>query len=244
MLETQARDMEVTDVRIGLGYTAVMLADGRLGVAYTFRDEARTGCSAIDALKPLSPRPALDLLALLESSNPFEAGVGLACANALANLPSNRFLDGDILDHLELRSSDNVAMVGHFGPLINILKQRAHSLSVFERVREPCGEMRPAEEAYEVLPQCQVALITGTSLINHKIESLLDSAKGCREVAVLGPSTPMLANAFESRNVTMLSGVVARDTDQILRIVSEGGGFRQFKPYVGKVTLRTVENPG
>ena len=31
----------VSDVRIGLGYTGVMLEDGRAGVAYTFRGEAK-----------------------------------------------------------------------------------------------------------------------------------------------------------------------------------------------------------
>jgi uncharacterized protein len=40
--------IRVADVRIGLGYTAVMLADGRLGVAYTLRDEAQPGCTVFD----------------------------------------------------------------------------------------------------------------------------------------------------------------------------------------------------
>jgi uncharacterized protein (DUF4213/DUF364 family) len=233
VLEVQARNVEVADVRIGLGYTAVQLADERLGLAFTFRDEARSGCAVIDSLTPLSLRPASDLLTLLGSSNPFEAGVGLACANALANCPSDRFLDGDILEHLELRSSDNVAMVGHFGPLVQALKQRTNSLTVFERVQVPKGELRPAEEAYEFLPKCQVALVTATSLVNHKIDSLLRAAKVCREVAVLGASTPMLPDAFDAMNVTMLSEVVTRDSQHILRIISEGGGFRQFKSYGG-----------
>jgi uncharacterized protein (DUF4213/DUF364 family) len=238
LLETEARHLQVADVRIGLGYTAVVLEDDRLGVTFTFRDAVRKGCAVISDQKPLIRRPAWDLLMFMESSNLFEAGVGLACANALANNRPARFRDGDILDHLDLKHTDEVAMVGRFGPLIRPLKQRARSLSIFERLNQSCGELRPAEDAYEVLPRCQVALITATSLITHEIDRLLQSAQGCREVAVLGASTPMAPEAFKSTNVTLMSGVVPEDTHKILRVVSEGGGFRQFKQYVRKVSLR------
>jgi len=234
-----ARGTRVSEVRIGLGYTAVMLADGRTGVAFTFRDLAQGCCSVFNGIRPLSGRPAADLLALLESPDAIEAGVGLACANALANRAEADYLDGDILDHLDLRPDDHVGMVGHFGPLVGTIQERARSLSVFERVERPSGLLRPREEAEAALPQCQVALITATSVINHTVDNLLEAAKGCREVALLGASTPLLAGVFGDRKVTMLSGVVVRDPDEVLRVVSEGGGMRQFGPHVRKVTLRS-----
>ncbi len=81
LLEAASR-ARVFDVRIGLGYTAVMLVDGRTGVAFTFRDQAPGGCAMFNGIRPLSTRPAADLLVLLESQDTIEAGVGLACANA------------------------------------------------------------------------------------------------------------------------------------------------------------------
>ena len=233
-----ARETRVSDVRIGLGYTAVMVADGRTGVAFTFRDQARGGCSVFQGIRPLSSRPAADLLALLESGDAIEAGVGLACANALANRDQAACLDGDILDHLDLRPDDHVGMVGHFGPLVGPIQKRARSLTVFERVDQPSGLLRPQEEAEAALPRCQVALITATSVINHSVDNLLEVARGCREVALLGASTPLVAEAFSAEKVTMLSGVVVKEPDEVLRIVSEGGGMRQFSPHVRKVTVR------
>jgi len=235
-------DVRVADVRIGLGYTAVKLMDNRLGVAYTFRDEARGGCSVFHGLRPISDRPASQLLPLLKSSDPIEACVGLACANALANKPVEGLLDGNILDHLDLRLTDHVGMVGNFGPLIKTLKERARSLTVFERIKEPQGELRPAEEANEILPHCQVALISATSIINHTIDDILQLVRGCREVAVLGASTPMLPEVFSLANVTLISGVVVKEATDVLRVVSEGGGMRQFSPYVRKVSLRVVNS--
>ncbi len=240
-LTEQARETIVSDVRIGLGYTAVMLKDNRTGVAFTFRKEAQGGCSVFHGLRPLSGRWSSDLVTLLASDDPIEAAVGLACANALTNVEKVRFQDGDILDHLDLRREDHVGMVGNFGPLVNTLKERARSLTVFERVDKPIGLLRPAEEAEDALPGCQVALITATSIINHTIDKLLEAAGGCREVVVLGASTPLLPDAFCAKNVTLLSGVVVKKPGEVLRVVSEGGGMRLFRPHVHKVCLRVAK---
>jgi uncharacterized protein (DUF4213/DUF364 family) len=236
-----AREVQVADVRIGLGYTAVMLEDHRLGLAYTFRDGARGGCSVFNGLRPIAGRPAAELLALLDSPDLIEAGVGLACANALGNRASGELLDGDLLDQLEIGPEEHVDMVGHFGPLERTIRARARSLTIFERVERADGVLRPACEATDALPQCQVALITATSIINHKIDDLLRAASGCREVVVLGASTPLLREVFDEARVTMLSGVVVRDPQHVLQVVSEGGGIRQFSPHVNKVSLRPTQ---
>jgi len=81
----------VSDVRIGLGYTGVMLDDNRAGVAYTFREEAKGGCSVFQKLRPLSGRHSSELVALLPSNDLIEVAVGLACANALVNVEDARF---------------------------------------------------------------------------------------------------------------------------------------------------------
>ncbi len=237
-LRAAAGNVRVADVRIGLGYTAVLLEDGNVGVAYTFRDQAQAGCSAFDGIRPLSTRPAADLLALLESEDVIKAAVGLACANALANRKDETSLDGDVLEHLDLRPEDHVGMVGNFGPLVCTIQKRVRSLSVFERIEQASGLLRPQKEALQVLPRCQVALITATAIINHSIDALIDAAAGSREVVLLGASTPLLTQVFGAQNVTMLSGVLVKNSEEVLRVVSEGGGMREFSPHVRKVTVR------
>jgi uncharacterized protein (DUF4213/DUF364 family) len=239
-----ARETRVAEVRIGLGYTAVMLADGRTGLAFTFRHQARGCCSIWNGAQPLHGAGAADLLRLLESEDAIEAAVGLACANALANHNRPDLLEGDVLDHLGLRSGDDVAMIGEFGPLVAPILQRVRSLTVFEETDGPSGQLRSQREAPETLSRSDVALITATSVINHTIDGLLEAARGCREVALLGASTPLLAEAFSSENVTMLCGVVVQEADEVLRVVSEGGGARQLGPHVRKVTGRLRPRSG
>lgn len=241
-LSDAARLERIADVRIGLGYTAVMLADDSVGVAFTFSHQAQGGCAIFNGLRPLVNRPASDLLALLPSPDRIEAAVGLACANALINRDRPDYLDGDILDYLQIRPEDHVGMVGHFGPLVSTVEQRARKLTIFEQVTHASEKIRPAAEAEQTLGQCQMALITATSIINHTIAGLLKAARGCREVAILGASTPLLPEAFAGEKVTMLSGVVVQKTAPVLQIVSESGGMHQFRPHLRKVTLR-ITNP-
>lgn len=230
----------VSDVRIGLGYTGVMLDDNRAGVAYTFREEAKGGCSVFQKLRPLSGRHSSELVALLPSNDLIEVAVGLACANALVNVEDARFQTGDVLKCLDLRSDDHVGMVGYFGPLVGILEKKVRTLTVFEKLRQSSGLVRPAEEAEDTLPKCQVAIITATSIINHSIEKLLEAAAKCREVVVLGASTPLLSEAFFRGKVTLLSGLVVQEPREVLQIVSEGGGMRYFGPHIRKVCLRVA----
>ncbi len=241
-IDLKAAKQMVTDVRIGLGYTAVGLAGGRVGVAFTFRDPARGRCCAFQGMHPLSGRPVSELVTLLGSADPIEAAVGLACVNALANELDERFCEGDILDHLKLQPDDHVGMVGHFEPLVAGLKEKVHSLTIFDQRTDSDGDIRPADEALDALSRCQVALITATTIINHTIDDLLESARSCREVAIIGASTPMLPDAFSAANVTLLSGVVVQKSKEVLRVVSEGGGMRQFKPHIRKVNWQKVNN--
>jgi len=246
-------NVPVSEVRMGLGYTAVMLASGEMGLAYTFRDEIDGCCSVFKGPRPLAGRRAGDLLVLLGSANSIEAGVGLACANALiarqrANASpeppaSPGIQSGDVLEQILLRAEDQVAMVGHFEPLVEGLKQRARCLTVFERLEEPVGDLRPVKEAPGVLLSCQVALITSTSIINHTVDDLLRAASGCREVVLLGPSTPFLPEVFRGTPVTLLSGARVLQPAQVLQMVSEGGGMSEFKPYVRKENLRLARHP-
>jgi hypothetical protein len=64
------------------------------------------------------------------------------------------------------------------------------------------------------------------------------AVQGCRDVVLLGPSTPLLPEIFKSLGVTMLSGLIVTDPSGILQVVSEGGGMRAFGDYVKKVNIR------
>jgi hypothetical protein len=80
-------------------------------------------------------------------------------------------------------------------------------------------------------------MVTSSSIINHTVDRILDAAVNCREVVLLGASTPMIAELFTDTPVTSISGIVVKNPSDILRIVSEGGGVRAFRGHTRKVNL-------
>lgn len=237
LIPPQAANAAVKDVRIGLGYTAVLLENNRMGLAYTFREEAARGCQIFVGLPRLAGRKASELLAFLGSQDRIEMAVALATANALVNATRSGLLAGDMLDHVRIQPEDQVGMVGYFAPLVPRLKKKTDSIFIFEKVKKRAKDLLPEEEAMRLLPECQVALITSTSILNHSIEGLLAATKSCREVVLLGASTPLLPEAFAGTPVTFLSGIIVTKPTAVLQIVSEGGGMRSFKNHIEKVNL-------
>lgn len=232
-----AGDITVQDVRVGLGYTAVRLDTGTCGLAYTFRDEAAEGCCVMEQAGSIAGRPARELAAWAKELNAVTAAVGLATLNGLVE-PPPAATEADITSSLRLQPSDVVGMVGYFGPLVEFVTARASKLHIFER--RPTGDARvlPDWAAPVLLPECDVVLLSATTIANRTIDSLLECVRHAREIVLLGPSTPILPDLFASRGVTLLSGVHVVDADRLLRIVSEGGGTRRFGTAVRKLVLR------
>jgi uncharacterized protein len=244
------RDVAVSGVWVGRKYTAVVLANGAAGVALTQPADWFALCA--DELSQ-SQRLELEgtlqaaedrarkehtshsLVAQLASGDPIEAAAGLACVNALANRPHVGTLPGDLLDHLEVRPTDAVAMIGYFAPLVAPLSEQARMLHIFER--QPREGALPAERAYDLLPDCDIAIITAGTLSNGSIDPLLRAAAPCREVALVGASTPLLPAAFLDTPVTWLSGSVVIDVEQTVKAISAGGGRREFSRYLRKGNL-------
>lgn len=232
------KGIKVRDVRMGLSYTGVLLENGQVGVALTSHKRRKRRCAPFEGLHPLAGREARDLLPLLASRDPIEMAVALATVNALTNTMRDDLLKGNVLDHVDIYMEDRVGMVGHFAPMLPRLKRKSSSVLIFEQIETKKDDLLPEKEAHSLLPRCQVALITSSSIINHTIDNLLQSARSCREVVLLGASTPLVPEVFAGLGVTYLSGVVVTRPREILQMISEGGGMQFFRGSVGKVNLR------
>lgn len=236
----RAENLIVADVRIGLNYTAVQLENGATGLGYTFRDALSGGCAALDDLPKLAGSRAAELLTLFDSQHLIARALALATANALFNDPqAEGYLEGPALEQIDFSPNDQVAMIGHFSPLVKALRPRIKTLLIFEQQARPHEQIHAITEAKKLLPSCQVALITATAIINNSIDALLALTQHCREVVILGSSTPLCAAAFQDTPVSLLSGICVHESKQLLRIVSEAGGTPAFKGAVTKVNLKT-----
>lgn len=227
----------VVDVRIGLGYSAVLLDDGSLGLAYSLKSGAFHCCEISEKPGELGGN-AWDLARLALAPRGMDSAVGVATVNAAVN-PRAEAEQGDVLEFLKLQPNDKIGMVGYFRPLVPKLREE-HELLIFERAPERAAqddEVRPDWAAEKMLPTVDVAIITGTAIINKTIDHLLDLAANAREIAVVGPSTTLAPDVFAKRGVTLLCGIVVEDAEKALRIVSQGGGARNLTKAARKVTV-------
>lgn len=229
----------VRRVQVGLIYCAVQLETGTTGVAFTFPDQ-RSGQNCGQGLISrghLAGRKAEEMVEQLGSEDLVSSALALATANALiADFSGDsQTTVGDVLDQLDIREGDRLCMVGCFLPVLEKLKTASVQVTAVDQVVKAGAE--PAENSERLLPESQVAIITGTSIINNTIDALLELAAGCREVAILGPSTPLLAEAFRDLPVHCLSGIRIDEPDAVFRIIGEGGGFRFFKDHTTKLNI-------
>ncbi len=226
----------IADVRIGLGYTSVRLDNGAIGVAWTARVQSGN-CPYEPRAGTLSGRSALDLLEMLAEPAPLSRSIGLATANALAaGMHHPDTTSVNVLDLINIQSSDHLVMVGFFGPLVPRIQETGCQLDILELERDiPCT-MSP-EEGRESLAACTIAIITATSIVTGTIDELFTGLGNPRAAVILGPSSFMRPEVFEGTPVTHIGGVWVRDPQAVEQIISEGGGIKSMKRYMD---LRTI----
>lgn len=236
---------QIADLRLGLLYAAVRFADGATGVAHLLTRPSGGPCRPLRGAGQLAGTPAEQVArwVLSRDPNPTEASVGLATLNAAATGTQRPDEVGDIRHLLPISPSDRVAMIGYFAPLLPWLRKTGAHLDILDIKLIDDPSVRPAEDAAAVLPECDVALISATAIINHTLDGLLALCQSARDIVLLGPSTPMVPQVFARTAVTLLAGVEVTDGQGMLRIVSEGGSTRQFGPVVRKLCVSVRGQP-
>jgi len=231
-LSDRGSDLQVEEVRIGLGYVGVMLEGGGMGLAAVLRNELRPGCSTIGKAGTLAGSGALELLDLLVTgTNPLEKALGLATANALL-CPDAGGEEQDSIALMGLSSEDRVAMVGYFGPLVKRIQKTGATLQIIEKDPHRMDQIPDRKDRNSILAECSVAIITATSILNNTIEDILNGLDSPRHVTILGPSTPLCEEIFARTPVTHLGGSAIRDPRKVMQIISEGGGTPHMRPHL------------
>jgi uncharacterized protein len=228
-------DAPVRSILVGAHWTVV--CSRGCGMASTILGNKPHGHERVHHVGHLHERSALELADLARSENPLEASIGVAAINSLLGVNDADAVEvnaGEVL--VQRGKGKNVALVGHF-PFIPELRQAAGQLWVLEQ--HPTAGEYLAESAAELIPQADLVALTGSSLINHTLDGLLDLCRSDAMVMVLGPSTPLSPVLFQ-HGATYISGTRVIDEEEVLRVVAQGAVFQQ----VEGVRLLTFSRPG
>jgi len=232
-----AKNLRVVDLRIGLGYAGVRLDNDAAGIAAVLFDTLPHGCTVMPKAGTFAGSLVGELLKyLVKGKNPLEIAIGLACANALIKPPESSDDNMEATSYFDLKPGEKVAMVGLFAPLVGKIRATGATLTVIEKNPKRL-ELLSEEAKQQALKECDVAIITATTLLNNTFEETVELLGTPRSVTLLGPSTPLVPEIFSDTPVTHLGGVTVADTAKVLQIISEGGGTPVLRPYLRFVNL-------
>ena len=231
------RNVTVEILSLGLGYTAVTTSDGGIGLSYTYFGDKKS-CMVLNKHIDYEGKSADQLLEKIKSENTVERSMALALINALnyndaLNLP----VDDDnkmMFDKFRISRDCRVAMVGYYPPLVRNFEEMGISLEILD-ISRGLGQK---EEFYNKLKNwTQVLLLTSTSVLNNSTEDILANVGENVKTIMLGPSTPMVADAFEHLPVHMLAGTVPVDNGKTLKAIRHGMGTPVLHKHSRKVFL-------
>ena len=257
ILGSELDEITVERAVVGLFFTGVKLSNGTAGTSATpIKSIPEAVCCPSSAMAMPFPgrlrgRPAADLAREALSGHGIRRTVGIATVNALADYcwqcrphPDVELRHGvDAFDATEIRHGDRVVVVGAFVPFLKELKRRGQAFLVLEQdpatlKADELPFFRPAEQAAEILPNADVVLITGSTLVSNTLEHLLVLARPDARVTVVGPTVGMLPDAFLARGANVLGCVRITEPDPFLDLLVEGGsGYHFFGRSAQKLVL-------
>ena len=80
-------------------------------------------------------------------------------------------------------------------------------------------------------------ILTSTSILNNTTEEILQNAHQKVKTVMLGPSTPMVAEAFQHLPVHMLAGTIPVDKEKVLKAIRHGMGTPVLQKFSRKSYL-------
>lgn len=232
LLADLPEDAPVRSVLVGAHWT--MVCSRHCGLATTINPcTPHDHQTLVREAGSLHRKGARELAEYALSANPLEASIGVAAINSLLEIDEENAVDINASEVLAERGrGKNVALVGHF-PFIPRLRKAAGRLWVIEQ--NPSGDDYPAVSAQDLIPKADLVAITGSALINHTLDGLLELCRPDALVIILGPSTPLSPVMFE-HGAHIIAGSRVLDEPAVRHQVTQGATFQQMTG-VRKVTF-------
>ncbi len=254
-------DITVERAVFGLFFSGVKLSTGQGGLCFTPVKEMPEAvcCPSSAKAMPLSGRlkgrPVTEYLDDIFCGNILRRTLGIAALNALSLAVQEQdrnsgyeLLSGvDAFDELDVTRYKKTVVVGALVPMLKKLIAANADFHVLEQDPRTLKERElpyyaPANQAYRYVPDADLLVITGVTILNDTLPGLLAMAKPGAEILITGPTASMVPEPFFRKGVTMLGGIQVTKPDELLDIISEGGsGYHFFGKYAERTVIRKKE---
>ena len=244
--------LTISDVRIGVLLSAVLLSDGSCGVSSTVTDILSHCDKKSRDFGDFSPLKIVgqNMISLFETDK--KSGLIDTLRTAVLNAISSKLIstsnyriieNSDPIDIIDLNSKKTITVVGGFQTYINRISESNNKLYVLELNENALSEEHkqyyvPANEYAKVLPVSEIVIITGLTLVNNTIDGLLASISPHTQVIVTGPSSSIIPDVLFENKVNIIGATRITNPDLLFSIVGEAGaGFHLFKYCAQKISI-------
>ena len=159
------------------------------------------------------------------------------------DIPGTRtFSNADALDFITISEGEKVVLVGAFIPFIKKLKGQHIGLKVIDKhpnalkTEELVFWVSP-NSAARVLLEADIAVITGSSLVEGGLEQLLDLCHRAHDIVLAGPTASFWPVPFFRHGITVMAGIRITDGAELMRLVMEGGSGYFFNGPAEKMAI-------
>ena len=248
-------EIKVERAVFGLFFSGVKLSTGHGGLCFTpIKEMPEAVCCPSSAMvMPLSGKLSdvnvKQYLNDIFCDNILRRTLGIAVLNALSNLIWEKedlkykpIMNRDAFDEIDVTKYEKTVVVGALIPMLKKLIANGNDFTILEQDPRTLKdrEMKfyaPSKDAYKYVPDADLLVITGVTVLNGTLSGLLEMAKPDAEILVTGPTASMIPDAFFNKGVTMTGGIVVTDADELLDIISEAGSGYHF---FGKSAERAI----
>ena len=231
LIEGVASDEAVTGTLMGQCWTAVE-TEHTFGMAMTTPVDTAPRMLTGD----YTGKTLRELAVVCKSWNLTEAGFGMAAVNAFYNTPErlevlNAFepFDHYCTEGLDLRGK-RIGVIGHLNMPPSI-REQAKEIFILERSPRP-GDY-PDSACDWLLPQCDVVIMTASTLVNKTLPHLLELCENAYTI-LAGPTCPMCPELLDL-GLDRIAGLVITDRAGMgHKIIHEipGPPYNMGKPFL------------
>jgi len=252
----EINNITVEKAVFGLFFSGVKLSTGQGGLCFTPVKEMPEAvcCPSSARVMPLSGKlsnvPVVKYLDDIFCDNVLRRTLGIAALNALSNYVWENgndkyrpILNRDAFDEIDVSKYEKTVVVGALVPMIKKLIVGKCDFKILEQDARTLKEREmkyyvPAEDADKYVPDADLLVITGVTVLNGTLSHLLEIAKEGAEIIVTGPTASMIPDVFFEKGVTMTGGTIVTDADGLLDIIAEAGsGYHFFGKYAERAVV-------
>jgi uncharacterized protein len=245
-------ELLIQKVIFGLRLTAVQLSDSSCGMASTFDDEFSPLTKKDRDFGDYSPskysgKSVAELFATEKKSGLIDT-LKIAVLNAISSrlLETSNYKvisEKDPIDLIDLNSKKKITLVGAFNSYIEKISATNSILRVLELDENALAEQHKkfyvAAEKYPiVIPDSDIVIITGLTLVNNTLDGLLETVKPETQVVVTGPSANIVPEVLFRNKVNIIGATRVYDSEMLFKCVAEAAaGYHLFKYCAEKICI-------